>query len=135
MGEVAVLANTSIEMLFSKGSLIVINSRLAYHFLSRLRSPSDGDVLCPAGTVSILGPTSIRLDSPYGIQPTVDEVDHIISEGLPMVPSVKNCRYIRAYSGVRPLITKKKPRIRMTIEGPAEDLISSIILKMVSKTF
>lgn len=110
VGEVAALANASIEMLFSKGTLIIIGSRLAHHFLSRLRTPSDGDVLCPAGTVSILGPTSIRLDSPHGIQPTVDEVDHIINEGIPMVPSVKNCRYIRAYSGVRPLIAKNKAR-------------------------
>jgi glycerol-3-phosphate dehydrogenase len=110
VGEVAALANATIEILFSKGSLIIMNSRLAHRFLSRLRSPSDGDVLCPAGTVSILGPTSIRLDSPDGIQPTVDEVDHIISEGIPMVPSVKNCRYIRAYSGVRPLIAEKKAK-------------------------
>ena len=110
VGEVAALANASIEMLFSKGSLIIISSRLAHCFLSRLRTPSDGDVLCPAGTVSILGPTSIRLDSPYGIRPTVDEVDHIINEGLSMVPAVENCRYIRAYSGVRPLIADKKAR-------------------------
>ncbi len=110
VGEVAALANASIEMLFSKGSLLIINSRIAYRFLSRLRSPTDGDVLCPAGSVSILGPTSIRLDSPYGIEPTIDEVDHIISEGIPMVPAVRNCRYIRAYSGVRPLLAKKKAK-------------------------
>ena len=110
VGEVAALANASIEILFSKGSLIVISSRLAHCFLSRLRTPSDGDVLCPAGTVSILGPTSIRLDSPYNIRPTIDEVDQIINEGIPMVPAVENCRYIRAYSGVRPLIAKKKAK-------------------------
>jgi glycerol-3-phosphate dehydrogenase len=108
VGQVAALANASIEILFSKGSLIVTHSRLAHQMLLRLRPPSDGDVLCPGGTVSILGPSSIRLTSPDDIKPTVQEVDHIINQGVPIVPSLKQCRYIRAYAGVRPLIAKKK---------------------------
>ncbi|MBW2431068.1 MAG: FAD-dependent oxidoreductase, partial [Deltaproteobacteria bacterium] len=108
VGQVAALANASIEILFSKGSLIVTHSRLAHHLLLRLRPPSDGDALCPGGTVSILGPSSIRLTSPDNIKPTVEEVDHIINQGIPIVPSLKQARYIRAYAGVRPLIAKKK---------------------------
>jgi glycerol-3-phosphate dehydrogenase len=108
VGQVAGLANATIEILFSKGTLIVTHTRLAQHLLLRLRPPSDGDVLCPNGTVSILGPSSIRLTSPDDIKPTVEEVDHIIDQGVPIVPSLKQCRYIRAFSGVRPLIAKKK---------------------------
>jgi glycerol-3-phosphate dehydrogenase len=110
VGKVAALAGASIEILFSKGSLLVTNSRLARHLLLRLRPPSDGDVLCPGGTVSILGPSSVRLDSPDGIKPTTAEVDRIIAEGLPIVPSLQNTRFIRAFSGVRPLIAKKKAK-------------------------
>ena len=108
VGQVAGLAGASIEILFSKGSLLVTHSRLALHVLLRLRPPSDGDVLCPGGTVSILGPSSIRLASPDDIKPAVEEVDNIIAQGIPIVPSLKKCRYIRAFSGVRPLIAKKK---------------------------
>ncbi len=108
VGQVAALAGARIEILFSKGSLIVTHARLAQHVLLRLRPPSDGDVLCPGGTVSILGPSSIRLTSPDDIKPTVDEVDHIINQGVPIVPSLKQCRYIRAFAGVRPLIAGKK---------------------------
>jgi glycerol-3-phosphate dehydrogenase len=115
VGQVAGLANASIEILFSKGSLIVTHSRLAHHLLLRLRPPSDGDVLCPGGTVSILGPSSIRLTSPDDIEPTVAEVDHIINQGVPIVPSLRKCRYIRAFAGVRPLIAKKKA------EGSTDD--------------
>jgi glycerol-3-phosphate dehydrogenase len=115
VGQVAALANASIEILFSKGSLIVTHSRLAHHLLLRLRPPSDGDALCPGGTVSILGPSSIRLTSPDNIKPTVEEVDHIINQGIPIVPSLKQARYIRAYAGVRPLIAKKKA------EGTTDD--------------
>jgi glycerol-3-phosphate dehydrogenase len=78
--------------------------------LLRLRPPSDGDALCPGGTVSILGPSSVRLTSPDDIKPTANEVDHIISQGVPIVPSLGKCRYIRAYAGVRPLIAKKKAK-------------------------
>jgi glycerol-3-phosphate dehydrogenase len=115
VGQVAGLANASIEILFSKGSLIVTHARLAQHLLLRLRPPSDGDVLCPGGTVSILGPSSIRLTSPDGIKPAVEEVDHIINQGIPIVPSLKQCRFVRAFSGVRPLIAKKKS------EGTTDD--------------
>ena len=115
VGQVAALANASIEILFSKGSLLVTHSRLAHHLLLRLRPPSDGDVLCPGGTVSILGPSSIRLTSPDDIEPTVEEVDHIINQGVPIVPSLRQCRYIRVFAGVRPLIAKKKA------EGSTDD--------------
>jgi glycerol-3-phosphate dehydrogenase len=115
VGEVAAFAGASIEILYSKGSLLVTHSRLANHMLLRLRPPSDGDVLCPGGTVSILGPSSLRLTSPDNIKPTVEEVDHIINQGIPIVPSLKHTRYIRAYAGVRPLIAKKKA------EGTTDD--------------
>jgi glycerol-3-phosphate dehydrogenase len=108
VAQVASLANASIEILYSKGTLLVTHSRLAHHMLLRLRPPSDGDVLCPGGTVSILGPSSVRLTSPDNIQPTVDEIGHIISQGVPIVPSLNQSRFIRAFAGVRPLIAKKK---------------------------
>ncbi len=71
--------------------------------------------MCPGGTVSILGPSSVRLTSPDDLKPTVEEVDHIINQGVPIVPSLKQARYIRAYAGVRPLIAKKKA------EGTTDD--------------
>jgi glycerol-3-phosphate dehydrogenase len=107
VGQVAALADASIEILYSKGSLLVTH---------RLRPPSDGDVLCPGGTVSILGPSSVRLDSPDDIKPTTEEVDHIIDQGSPIVPSLKQCRYIRAFAGVR-------PKVQPMIVKSAEDLI------------
>ena len=115
VGQVAALANASIEILYSKGTLLVTHSRLAHHMLLRLRPPSDGDVLCPGGTVSILGPSSVRLTSPDDIKPSVEEVDHIITQGVPIVPSLKQSRFIRAFSGVRPLIAKKNA------EGTTDD--------------
>ena len=103
-GKVAELAGVRLEMIYSKGSLLVTQSRLATRVINRLRKPADGDILVPGGTVSILGTTSIRMDSPDNFRPTIEEVDLIISEGASMIPILDKARYIRAYSGIRPLV-------------------------------
>jgi glycerol-3-phosphate dehydrogenase len=55
--------------------------------------------------VSILGTTSERVESPDAIYPRIHEVDHIIEQGAAMMPILASTRYIRAYCGVRPLIS------------------------------
>ncbi len=104
-GEVAALAGMQINMLYSKGSLLVTQTRLARRVINRLRRATDADILVPGGTVSILGTTSVRAESPDVIYPEIDEVDFIIDQGAAMVPSLATTRYIRAYCGVRPLIS------------------------------
>ncbi len=91
-------------MRYSKGSLLVTQTRIARRVLNRLRPPTDGDILAPGGTVSILGTTSERVASPDGIRPEIHELDAIIAEGAAMVPELAATRYIRAYCGVRPLL-------------------------------
>jgi glycerol-3-phosphate dehydrogenase len=91
-------------MLYSKGSLLVTQNRVAQRVINRLRLATDGDILVPGGTVSILGTTSERVSSPDVIYPEIHEVDHIIDQGMAMVPSLATTRFIRAYCGVRPLL-------------------------------
>jgi glycerol-3-phosphate dehydrogenase len=104
-GEIAALANASIDILYSKGSLMVTDTRVTKRVVNRLRPPGDGDILVPGGSVSILGTTSIRVDSLQGIGPTIEEMDLIAKEGAAMLPILENVRYIRAFSGVRPLVS------------------------------
>ncbi len=103
-GHVAELAGIRLEMIYSKGSLLVTQSRIATRVINRLRQPADGDILVPGGTVSVLGTTSVRINSPDHFRPTIEEVDHIISEGASMIPVLDKARYIRAYAGIRPLV-------------------------------
>lgn len=103
--EIAALAGINIPMRYSKGSLLVTQTRLAKRVINRLRKATDADILVPGGTVSILGTTSVRVDSPDSICPEIDEVDYMIDEGAAMVPELATARYIRAYSGVRPLVS------------------------------
>lgn len=106
-GEVAALAGISIDLLYSKGSLLITDSRIAKRVVNRLRPSSDADILVPGGTVSLLGTTSIRIESLDDIRPTIAEMDHIIDQAAEVLPVLKDTRYIRAYSGVRPLVASQ----------------------------
>ncbi len=102
---VAALAGCTIKMVYSKGSLLVTQERISRRVINRLRLATNGDILVPGGTVSILGTTSERTESPDAIYPKIHEVDHIIEQGAAMMPVLASTRYIRAYCGVRPLIS------------------------------
>jgi glycerol-3-phosphate dehydrogenase len=103
-GEVAALAGATIDIIYSKGSLIVIHNRITDRVVNRLRPSASADILVPGGTVSILGTTSIRIDSLDQVYPTVEEVDDMVGEAVKMIPVLETVRYIRAYAGVRPLV-------------------------------
>ena len=104
-GEVAALAGATINVVYSKGSLLVTQERVSRRVINRLRLATDGDIIVPGGTVSILGTTSERTESPDAIYPKIHEVDHIIQESEAIMPVLGKTRYIRAYCGVRPLIS------------------------------
>ncbi|ETR73411.1 MAG: Anaerobic glycerol-3-phosphate dehydrogenase subunit A [Candidatus Magnetoglobus multicellularis str. Araruama] len=105
-GNIAKMANIPLEVLFSKGTLLVTQKRLSQRVINRLRQASDADILVPGGSVSIIGTTSVRIPDPDDIWPTVQEVDAIVEEGAMMMPILEQTRYIRAYCGVRPLISQ-----------------------------
>ncbi|MBF0101047.1 MAG: anaerobic glycerol-3-phosphate dehydrogenase subunit A [Desulfobacterales bacterium] len=106
-GIIAAQAAAPIELLFSKGTLMITAERLTQRVINRLRKASDADILVPGGAVSVIGTTSIRISTLDDIRPTVEEVNFILEEGSQMVPSLKTTRYIRAYAGVRPLVKTK----------------------------
>ena len=103
-GVVAGLAGAAIDIIYSKGSLMVTHNRITERVINRLRPSASADILVPGGTVSILGTTSIRIDNLDQIYPTVEEVDTMVSEAVQMIPDLETVRYIRAYAGVRPLV-------------------------------
>jgi glycerol-3-phosphate dehydrogenase len=103
-GIIARMAGTGLQMCCSKGSLLVTRQRICKRVINRLRKADSGDILAPGGTVSILGTTSERVDSPDDIHPEIHEVDTIIKQGSAMIPELADTPFIRAYCGVRPLL-------------------------------
>jgi len=103
--QVARLAGCSdVRLLYSKGTLIISNTRISSGVINHLRPPGNGDILVPGGTVSLLGTTSNNVESLDDIRPTVDEVECILMEGMTMLPCLEETRFVRAFSGVRPLL-------------------------------
>lgn len=107
-GEVAALAGLALPMVYSKGTLLVSQTRVTQRVINRLRPPGDGDIVTPGGTVSLVGTTSVRLDKPGQCHPTIEEVDFLVTEAAVMMPALADARYLRAYAGVRPLLGKEK---------------------------
>lgn len=103
-GEVAALAGARINMIYSQGTLIISQMRMGQRVINRLRKAADADILVPAGTVSIFGTTSRRIDAPDQCRPTTAEIDDMLDDGMAMVPKLADTRFIRAYAGVRPLV-------------------------------
>ena len=103
-GRITRMGGVSLEIVFSKGSLVVLNQRLVNSVINRCRPPSSGDILVPHGPALIIGTTSQITDEIEDPSADEEEVDLLLSEGEKMVPQVSSTRAIRAYAGVRPLM-------------------------------
>ena len=105
---IAQYADLNINMLPSKGSLLIFGHRVNRMVLNRCRKPSDADILVPGDMISLIGTTSQKL--PYNkiddIEVTFDEVNTLITEGAKLSPELMHTRILRAYAGVRPLIAE-----------------------------
>ncbi len=102
------LTGLRIGLALSKGTLLVTNQRFNQRVINRCRPPSDGDIVVPNDTVSILGTTSIRSEEVENFEVTPDEVSLLVNETSKMIPAIKGARLIRAYAGIRPLFKSEE---------------------------
>ncbi len=116
-GQIAALAGIALEMHYSKGTLLVAHNRLTGRVINRLRPPSDGDILVPGGTVSIMGTTSVQLPDLKDIRPTRPEAQEMVKQGAAMLPGLHDARFTRAYAGVRPLLQSDDAEGRAVSRG------------------
>ncbi len=103
--KIANLAGNDVPMSLSKGSLVITNHRLTNLVINRLRPPANGDIIVPNEAVCLAGTTSISVESPENLVVGADEVDIVTSEATQLLPEFENTRLIRAYTGVRPLLS------------------------------
>jgi glycerol-3-phosphate dehydrogenase len=83
-----------------KGTILVTERRVLGAVVSRMRMPSDGDIIVPGHSTSLIGTTSALSDDTL---PTRDEYRRLMREAVALVPALKGVRIIRAFSGIRPL--------------------------------
>jgi glycerol-3-phosphate dehydrogenase len=91
-----------------KGIMIAMNHRLVNTVVNRCTMPSDGDILVPIRTVSVIGTTDIRAADPDEIPVTQEEVDQMLDDGERLVPGFREARAMRVWAGARPLFQDEK---------------------------
>jgi glycerol-3-phosphate dehydrogenase len=101
-------AGLHIGLALSKGTMVITNQRLNQRVINRCRPPSDGDIIVPNDSVSILGTTSLRSEEVENFEVTSPEISLLIRETSKMIPAVKETRFIRAYAGIRPLFQSEE---------------------------
>ena len=84
----------------NKGTILVTERRVCDMVVNRMRMPGNGDIVVPGHTTSLIGTTSLNST---GTLSTRDEYRELIREAIKLIPSIKNIRIVRAFSGVRPL--------------------------------
>ncbi len=83
------------------GTLLVTERRVCDLVVNRMRMPTDGDIIVPGHTTSIVGTTSEKSDS---TTPLRTEYHKLVREAIALLPGMKGVRIIRAFAGVRPLL-------------------------------
>lgn len=103
VGKVAATAGITIHMLPGKGTMVAVNHRIVNTVINRCKLPSDGDILVPTHTVSVMGTTDVKVSDPdsFGIEPW--EIRLMLDEGEKIIPGFKSLRILRTWAGVRPL--------------------------------
>ena len=104
---IAQMAGVQVGMFPAKGALLIFAHRVNNMVINRCRKPSNADILVPGDTVCIIGTTSTRIpfEECDEVAVTPDEVNLLISEGSLLAPSLSSTRILRAYAGVRPLVS------------------------------
>jgi len=102
-GRIAEMAGVLVQVIPGKGTMVAMNHRIVNTVINRCKRPSDGDILVPAHTVSIIGTTDVKVPDPdhFSIEPW--EVQLCLEEGDKLIPGFKHMRMLRSWAGVRPL--------------------------------
>ena len=70
--------------------------------------PTDGDIIVPIRTVSVIGTTDVHTDDPDDHTVHQNEVDAMLDDGEKLVPGFRQARALRVWTGVRPLFEDAK---------------------------
>jgi glycerol-3-phosphate dehydrogenase len=108
-GQVADMAGIEgVRVLPGRGIMIAMNHRLVNTVINRCQMPTDGDIIVPIRTVSVIGTTDQHTDDPDDHTVHGDEVDRMFDDGEKLVPGFRQARALRVWTGVRPLFEDAK---------------------------
>jgi glycerol-3-phosphate dehydrogenase len=108
-GQIADMAGIEgVRVLPGRGIMIAMNHRLVNTVINRCQMPTDGDIIVPIRTVSVIGTTDQHTDDPDDHTVNQSEVDAMLDDGEKLVPGFRGARALRVWTGVRPLFEDAK---------------------------
>ncbi len=113
-GQIAEMAGCRVDVLPGKGIMIAMNHRLVNTVVNRCQMPTDGDILVPIRTVSVIGTTDTKVADPDDLEVTQAEVDQMLDDGEKLVPGFRRARALRVWAGARPLFERDRTKVADT---------------------
>ena len=90
-----------VHVMPGRGIMIAMNHRLVNTVINRCQMPTDGDIIVPVRTVSVIGTTDVHTEDPDDHTVLQDEVDAMLDDGERLVPGFKQARALRVWTGVQ----------------------------------
>ena len=106
-GQIAAMAGCEVTVFPGKGIMVAMNHLLVHTVVNRCAMPSDGDIIVPAHTVSVIGTTDVKVADPDVWEITREEIQKMLDAGENLVPGFRRSRALRVWGGVRPLYQEK----------------------------
>jgi glycerol-3-phosphate dehydrogenase len=100
------LAEITIELVWDKGTMVVLERNLTRSVINRCRPQADGDIIVPVNGHSVVGTTSVRTDNIDRPSPTEKEIERLMRQAQEMIPELDQVSIKTTYAGVRPLLGK-----------------------------
>jgi glycerol-3-phosphate dehydrogenase len=104
--KLASMANVDVPVAPTPGVMVTVGRRLNNMVVNRLNVPSDGDIVVPQRTTSIIGTTSWSIDDPDYIAIPPDHVARMIDKGQLLIPEVASTPIRGVMAVSRPLISR-----------------------------
>ena len=106
-GEVTRLAGLDCTVSPSKGTMICFNKRIVSRIINKLRPPGNGDIFVPHGPITILGTSSLPVESPEDTSSSWEEIEELLKVGETVIDNLRRFRVLRVFAGSRPLYVPK----------------------------
>ncbi|MDK8351239.1 FAD-dependent oxidoreductase, partial [Gleimia europaea] len=104
-GQIAAMAGAhGVDVVPGRGIMIAMNHRLVNQVVNRCIYPSDGDIIVPVHTVSIIGTTDVKVEDPDHLEIPRNEVQQMLDAGEALIPGFREARAVHAWAGARPLV-------------------------------
>lgn len=104
--EIAKMGGVDVPVLPTAGVMVTVNRRLNNMVINRLNKPSDGDIVVPQRTTSVIGTTSWTITDPDQIDIPKEHIEMMLEKGRELIPDVAKCFTRGVGAAARPLIRK-----------------------------